>query len=103
MSTARNRDEAAAFAYQDMFPLGPDPGTYRQISTEGISTLDAAGRRFLRVDADAIRTLTREAIGDISHLFRASHLQQLRNIIDDPEASANDRFVALDLLRNAAI
>ena len=103
MSTARNRDEAAAFAYQDMFPLGPDPVTYRQISTEGISTLDAAGRRFLRVDADAIRTLTREAIGDISHLFRASHLQQLRNIIDDPEASANDRFVALDLLRNAAI
>ena len=88
MSTARKRDEATAFAYQDMFPLGPDPVTYRQISTKGISTLDAAGRRFLRVDAEAIRTLTREAIGDISHLFRASHLQQLRNIIDEANRMA---------------
>src|SRR5690606_34874951 len=52
---------------------------------------------------ETIRALTREAIRDISHLFRASHLQQLRNILDDPEASANDRFVALDLLKNAAI
>ena len=103
MSTAKKREEAAAFTYQDMFPLGPDLVTYRKLAADGVSQLEAAGKRFLRVEADAIRMLTRQAVGDISHLFRASHLQQLRNILDDPEASANDRFVALDLLKNAAI
>jgi fumarate hydratase class I len=96
-------DTAAPFVYQEMFPLGADDTSYRKISSAGVSTLQAAGKQFLKVDGDAIRALTREAIGDISHLFRASHLQQLRNILDDPEASANDRFVALDLLKNAAI
>jgi fumarate hydratase class I len=103
MSTAKERDQATEFVYQDMFPLGPDLVTYRKLSVEGVSRLDAGGKHFLRVAPEAIRALTREAIGDISHLFRASHLQQLRNILDDPEASANDRFVALDLLKNAAI
>jgi fumarate hydratase class I len=96
-------DDASAFSYQEMFPLGPDTTVYRKLEVGGVSELDAAGRRFLTVDAEAVRALTREAIRDISHLFRASHLQQLRNILDDPEASANDRFVALDLLKNAAI
>ena len=103
MSKAKERDEATAFVYQDMFPLGPDPVTYRKLAVQGVSRLDLGGRQFLRIEPEAIRALTREAIGDISHLFRASHLQQLRNILDDPEASANDRFVALDLLKNAAI
>ena len=103
MSTAKERYQATEFVYQDMFPLGPDLVTYRKLSVEGVSRLDAGGKQFLRVAPEAIRALTREAIGDISHLFRASHLQQLRNILDDPEASANDRFVALDLLKNAAI
>ena len=101
MST--EREAATEFAYQEMFPLGPESVTYRKIGASGVSGMEVGGKRFLRVDPDAIRTLTREAIGDISHLFRASHLQQLRNILDDPEASANDRFVALDLLKNAAI
>ena len=96
-------DAATPFVHQEMFPLGADTTRYRKLDVDGVSSIEAAGRRLLRVDAAAIRGLTREAIRDISHLFRASHLQQLRNILDDPEASANDRFVALDLLRNAAI
>ena len=104
MSQAKkNPDAATPFAYQEMFPLGPDTTRYRKLPIGGVSVIEAAGRRFLSVEAETIRALTREAIGDISHLFRASHLQQLRNILDDPEASANDRFVALDLLKNAAI
>jgi len=104
MSQAKkNPDAATPFAYQEMFPLGPDTTRYRKLPVGGVSVIEAAGRRFLSVEAETIRALTREAIGDISHLFRASHLQQLRNILDDPEASANDRFVALDLLKNAAI
>ena len=103
MSAAKERDEATEFVYQELFPLGPDPVTYRKLSVGGVSRLDLGGKQFLRIAPEAIRALTREAIGDISHLFRASHLQQLRNILDDPEASANDRFVALDLLKNAAI
>jgi fumarate hydratase class I len=86
-----------------MFPLGPDETRYRKLDVGGVGTIEAAGRRFLQVEDETIRALSREAIRDISHLFRASHLQQLRNILDDPEASANDRFVALDLLKNAAI
>ncbi len=96
-------DAATPFVYQEMFPLGADPTRYRKLDAGGASAVEVAGRRLLRVEAEAIRALTREAIRDISHLFRASHLQQLRSILDDPEASANDRFVALDLLRNAAI
>jgi fumarate hydratase, class I len=96
-------DAATPFVHQEMFPLGADTTRYRKLDVDGVSSIEAAGRRLLRVDAAAIRGLTREAIRDISHLFRATHLQQLRNILDDPEASPNDRFVALDLLRNAAI
>ncbi|MCC7080650.1 MAG: fumarate hydratase [Burkholderiales bacterium] len=86
-----------------MFPLASDATRYRKLDLGGIDVLEAAGRRFLRVEAETLRALTREALRDVSHLFRASHLQQLRNILDDPEASANDRFVALDLLKNAVI
>src|SRR3546814_16193064 len=72
-------------------------------STEGVRTVDAAGRTFLEVDPEALTLLTRTAFRDIAHWLRPGHLQQLRNILDDPEASANDRFVALDLLKNANI
>jgi fumarate hydratase class I len=102
MSKARP-DAASAFVFQEVFPLGPDTTRYRRLDLGGTSIVTAAGRRFLQVEAETLRALTRAAIGDISHLFRASHLQQLRNILDDAEASANDRFVALDLLKNAAI
>lgn len=91
------------FAYADPLPLGPDTTPYRLVTTEGIRTVTAAGRTFLEVDPEVLRLLTVEAIRDISHLLRPSHLAQLRLILDDPEASANDRFVALDLLKNANV
>jgi len=91
------------FEYQDLLPLGPDDTEYRLVTTEGVSTVEAAGRTFLQVEPEALTTLAREAMWDIAHLLRSSHLQQLADILEDPEASANDRFVALDLLKNANI
>jgi fumarate hydratase class I len=91
------------FQYQDLLPLGDDPTPYRLLSTEGVSTLQAAGRTFLQVEPEALTLLTREAMRDIAHLLRPGHLAQLRAILDDPEASPNDKFVALDLLKNANI
>ncbi|MGQ0618029.1 MAG: fumarate hydratase [Acidimicrobiia bacterium] len=84
-------------------PLGPDDTSYRLVSPEGVSTFEAAGERFVRIEPEVLTLLTAEAMGDIAHLLRAGHLQQLRNILDDPEASSNDRFVAMDLLQNACI
>ncbi|MDP9865090.1 MULTISPECIES: fumarate hydratase [Streptosporangium] len=91
------------FDYTDLLPMGPDETRYRLISAEGVRVVEAAGRRFLEVDPEALRLLTETAIHDISHYLRSSHLAQLRKIIDDPESSGNDRFVALDLLKNASI
>jgi fumarate hydratase class I len=91
------------FRYSDLLPIGADDTPYRLVTTEGVSTFEAAGRTFLRVTPEAIRRLTAEAMHDISHFLRPAHLAQLRRIIDDPEASGNDRFVALDLLKNVNI
>lgn len=92
------------FEYTDVLPLGKDTETeYRLVTDEGVRTVEAAGRTFLEISPEALTTLARTAITDIQHLLRTSHLQQLRSIVDDPEASGNDRFVAMDLLRNAAI
>jgi fumarate hydratase class I len=91
------------FAYQDLLPAGSDDTEYRLLSTDGVSTFDAGGERFVRVAPEALSLLAREAMVDIAHLLRPGHLDQLRRILDDPEASDNDRFVALDLLRNANI
>jgi fumarate hydratase class I len=91
------------FIYEDLLPIGPDTTEYRLVSTEGVSTFEADGRTFLKVTPEAIRALTEVAIHDISHYLRSEHLQQLANILKDPESSPNDRFVALDLLKNANI
>ncbi len=91
------------FRYTDLLPVGPDETPYRLLTTEGVSQLEAGGRTFLQVEPAALTLLAREAIGDISHLLRPAHLAQLRRILDDPDASPNDRFVALDLLKNANI
>lgn len=94
------------FSYTDLLPkeaAGGDPTPYRLITTDGISTVEAAGRTFLTIDPEVLRQLTFEAIHDTSHLLRPAHLAQLASILDDPEASPNDRFVALDLLKNANI
>lgn len=94
---------APEFNYSDLLPIGPDETEYRFLGNEGVEVVEAAGRTFITVSAEAITKLTEEAIHDINHYLRPAHLQQLRNIIDDKDASANDRFVALDLLKNANI
>jgi fumarate hydratase, class I len=91
------------FVYSDMLPTGPDETPYRLLTTYGVQVTEAAGRRFLQVDPAVLRSLTAEAMHDIAHYLRPAHLAQLRRIIDDPEASGNDRFVALDLLKNVNI
>ncbi|MSY17424.1 MAG: fumarate hydratase, partial [Actinobacteria bacterium] len=91
------------FQYQDLLPIAEDTTKYRLITSEGVSTVSAEGRTFLQVDPGALRLLAYEAIKDISHLLRPGHLEQLASILKDPEASPNDRFVALDLLKNANI
>ena len=96
-------DDLADFRYSDLLPAGADRTPYRLLTSEGVSTFDAGGRRFLQVDPAVLRLLTAEAMHDIAHYLRPAHLAQLRRIIDDPEASGNDRFVALDLLKNVNI
>ncbi|MBI1759423.1 MAG: fumarate hydratase [Actinobacteria bacterium] len=91
------------FAHTDLLPLGPDETPYRLLTTDGVSTFEAGGRTFLQVEPELLRRLTREAMREIAHFLRPGHLGQLRAIIDDPEASGNDRFVALDLLKNACV
>ncbi|HEX4702340.1 MAG TPA: fumarate hydratase, partial [Pseudonocardiaceae bacterium] len=92
------------FQHTEVLPLGHDNHTeYRLVSTDGVGTQRVAGRAFLTIDPVVLTALAAEAIKDIQHLLRPSHLAQLRAIIDDPEASANDRFVATDLLRNACV
>ncbi len=93
----------AEFRYQELLPLGADQTPYRLVTTEGVSTTTVAGRTILQVEPSALRLLAYEALRDISHLLRPGHLAQLATILDDPEASPNDRFVALDLLNNANI
>ena len=91
------------FSYSDLLPLGEDTTQYRLISKEGVSVVKHGEKEFLQIEPEAITKLTEEAIHDINHYLRPDHLQQLANIMKDPEASANDRFVALDLLKNANI
>ncbi|MBX3228756.1 MAG: fumarate hydratase [Labilithrix sp.] len=95
---------APTFQYEELLPLGHDDKTpYRLITSDHVSTFEALGKTFLKVDPEALTKLTTEAMKDIAHLLRPGHLAQLRKIIDDPEASANDKYVALDLLKNANI
>jgi len=93
----------ADFHYSDLLPIGPDETPYRLVTTDGVSTFEAGGRTFLQVEPSALRRLAAEAMHDIAHYLRPAHLAQLRRIIDDPESSGNDRFVALDLLKNVNI
>ena len=91
------------FHYQPLFELGADDTPYRQLRVDGVTTVSVDGRELLKVDPDVLRQVAHAAFDDISHLLRSSHLAQLRSIFDDPEASHNDKFVALELLRNANI
>jgi fumarate hydratase class I len=91
------------YHYTPMFPLAKDTTRYRQLTSEGVKTETLGGRAFLSVSREAIRLLAEHAMIDINHLLRPGHLAQLAKILDDPEATANDRFVAYDLLKNANI
>ncbi len=92
-----------SFEFTEILPLGADEAPYRKLTSDHVSTFTAAGRTFVQVAPEGLTLLAREAMADIAHLLRPGHLAQLRAILDDPEASANDRFVATDLLKNAVI
>ena len=89
--------------FTELLPLGEDTTPYKHLGTDGVEVIDLGGTEFVKVSDQALRNLTATAIKDISHLLRPGHLQQLANILADPEASANDRFVARELLENACI
>jgi fumarate hydratase, class I len=91
------------FEYQELLPLGADETPYRLLTGDYVSTFAADGRRFVQVDPEALTLLTKTAMFEIAHLLRPGHLAQLRAILDDPEASPNDVFVATELLKNACI
>ncbi len=94
----------ADFAYEDLLPIGKDDTPWRLLTTDGVRAVEGpGGRTFLEVDDEALRLLAATAMHDIAHYLRPAHLAQLRKILDDPEASNNDKFVALDLLKNANI
>lgn len=91
------------FAFQEMFPLKDDPSEYRLLTADHVFPVDLDGTRLLRVAPEGLTLLAEQAFRDIAHFLRASHLKQLTAIIDDPDSSANDKAVALELLKNAVI
>jgi fumarate hydratase class I len=95
--------DASEIDFTELLPLGPDTTQYRLLTTDGVAQIETPLGEFVKVEPSAITELTAAAMFEIAHYLRPSHLQQLRNILDDPEASPNDRFVATDLLKNAAI
>ncbi|CAE7472942.1 fumA [Symbiodinium natans] len=95
---------AAPFQYEELFDLHANevPTQYRKLSSDGVSTCTLpSGEKLLKVESEVLESLSHQAIVDIQHLFRPAHLEMLSNILKDPEASSNDRFVALELLKNA--
>ena len=91
------------FIHHEMFPLAEDTASYRRLTTDYVATARFEGETVLKVDTRALTLLAEEAMRDTAHFLRSEHLAQLRRILDDPEASGNDKFVALELLKNANI
>jgi len=91
------------FSYADLLPLVADGASYRRLTGDGVTSHGSFGRKFLEVEPQVLTVLTAAAMRDVAHLLRPAHLSQLRSILDDPEASPNDRYVARDLLKNACI
>jgi fumarate hydratase class I len=91
------------YKHTPLFPLGQDRTRYRKLSADGVRVESVGGRDLIAVEREALRALAEAAFGDINHLLRPGHLKQLRTILDDPQASDNDRFVAYDFLKNANI
>src|ERR1022692_1017551 len=102
-SRSKDTPPMPEFSYTDLLPLGPDTTQYRPVSAGGVTVRSAFGREFIEIEPAALTELTAAAMHDIAHLLRPAHLRQLRSILDDSEASPNDRFVASDLLKNACI
>jgi fumarate hydratase class I len=94
---------APGFTYAPMFPLGEDSTVWRKLDIPGVSTIQVEGKTVLKISQDALSSLAFAAFHDIAHLLRPAHLQQLSNILQDPEASENDRYVAIEFLKNANI
>src|ERR1700760_1453975 len=90
-------------AYHELFPLGPDDAPLRKLTGDHVATGSFEGQRVVKIDPAALTLLAHNAFVDCAHLLRPGHLAQLRSILDDPEASSNDKFVAFDLLKNANI
>jgi fumarate hydratase class I len=103
MTGRRGSATMPEFSFTELLPTGADDTEYRRLDAAGLTSLQTFGRNFLEVDPDVLTLLTREAMRDIAHLLRPGHLRQLRSILDDPQASPNDRYVALDLMKNACI
>src|ERR1051326_8496565 len=91
------------YRHTPLFPLGPDTTTYRRLTNDGVRVEKAFGRDVVVVGREALRLLAEQAFIDINHLLRPGHLAQLRAILDDPQSTDNDKFVAYDLLKNANI
>ena len=92
-----------AFSFQQMFPLSGDTTEYRRLTDEHVSVAEFEGTDLVRVAPEALTLLAEQAFTDVAHLLRGSHLQQLSDIFEDPQSSSNDRYVALELLKNAVI
>ncbi len=103
MPSSAPPSETSSDVHVDLFPLGPEKTEYRKLSSEHVEAIELGGLSFLKIAPEAIRLLAEQAFMDINHLLRAEHLKQLASILDDPEATQNDRFVAFDLLKNANI
>ena len=100
----RSQSSAPPFVYQELFDLAPDTTTpYKKLTSDHVSTVTMNGMEFLQVQPEALRLLSAQAMVDIAHLLRPAHLGQLSKILQDPEATSNDRFVAFQLLKNANI
>src|ERR671930_1126034 len=104
MPTAKSLTKSLPrYKHTPLFPLGKDKTPYRKLTSAGVKVKKAMGREMLTVEPQALIALAEEAFTDINHLLRPSHLKQLRKILDDKEASGNDKFVAFDFLKNANI
>ncbi|MGO2959266.1 MAG: fumarate hydratase [Acetobacter sp.] len=103
MNSQPPRPPVPAFTYTPVFPLGEDTTTYRKVDIEGVSTSHFGGKTVLHITPEALTEFTAQAFHEVAHYLRPKHLEQLARILKDPEASDNDRFVALDLLKNACI
>ena len=91
------------FIYQEPFPLSEDTTEYRLLTKEHVSVVECDGRRILKVAPEGLELLSKEAFADVSFYLRASHLQKLADILDDPEATDNDKFVAYTMLLNQTV